>query len=157
MSVQNCYAAQVIKLSFNSPESKIITQGCAPPKDKDNVTFLSHHLIWNRKSCQTLCFKKILKPIYYNSRQFSSSDPSLQSVSPSQYQCSAIQLPSVQRNSLSEHLRMSDMKKKEKILIKGCPIMHLHARCSSVDLPHCSSLLSPQSLSPSQCHRLRMQ
>lgn len=23
--------------------------------------------------------------------------------------------------------------------------------------PHCSSLLSPQSLSPSQCHRLRMQ
>lgn len=44
-----------------------------------------------------------------NSRQFSSSDPSLQSVSPSQYQCSAIQLPSVQRNSLSEHLRLSVM------------------------------------------------
>lgn len=31
----------------------------------------------------------------------------MQSVSPSQYQCSAIQLPSLQRNSLSEHLRMS--------------------------------------------------
>lgn len=42
-----------------------------------------------------------------HSRQLSSSEPSLQSVSPSQYQCSAIQLPSLQRNSLSEHLRMS--------------------------------------------------
>lgn len=31
----------------------------------------------------------------------------MQSVSPSQYQCSAMQLPSLQRNSLSEHLRMS--------------------------------------------------
>ena len=42
-----------------------------------------------------------------HSRQLSSSEPSLQSVSPSQYQCSAMQLPSLQRNSLSEHLRMS--------------------------------------------------
>ncbi|TNN35536.1 hypothetical protein EYF80_054293 [Liparis tanakae] len=66
-----------------------------------------------------------------DSRQFSSSDPSLQSVSPSQYQCSAMQLPSVQRNSLSEHLRMS-----------------VTARDAEI---------RTQSLSPSQCHRLRMQ
>lgn len=49
---------------------------------------------------------KVKRPLS-NLRQFSSSDPSLQSVSPSQYQCSAMQLPSVQRNSLSEHLRIS--------------------------------------------------
>lgn len=160
MSIHNCYAAQVIKLSFNLPESKRITQRWAPPKDKEKVPLLSHHLIWSRKPYQrtnTLFVCLILTPMYSNSRQFSSSDPSLQSVSPSQYQCSAIQLPSVQRNSLSEHLRMSDMKNKEKIWIKGCTVMHLHAGCSSVHLPHCSSLLSPQSLSPSQCHRLRMQ
>ncbi len=42
-----------------------------------------------------------------NLRQFSSSVPSLQSASPSQYQCSAMQLPSEQRNSLSEHFLLS--------------------------------------------------
>lgn len=94
-----------------------------------------------------------------NSRQFSSSDPSLQSVSPSQYQCSAMQLPSVQRNSLSEHLRMSaaQQTKKNIYYITARLFWSSNVSLGAGSIPHCSSLLSPQSLSPSQCHRLRMQ
>ena len=73
-----------------------------------------------------------------NLRQFSSSDPSLQSVSPSQYQCSAIQLPSVQRNSLSEHLRISGEKKKKtnsSVLLKDIKNEHICHWCWCVYTP----------------------
>lgn len=65
-----------------------------------------------------------------HSRQLSSSEPSLQSVSPSQYQCSAMQLPSLQRNSLSEHLRMSGGR-------NGTAILQEPYRPPSLDYPQC--------------------
>lgn len=63
--------------------------------------------------------------VWGNSRQLSSSEPSLQSVSPSQYQCSAIQLPSLQRNSLSEHLRMSGGMRNGTAILREPPSLSL--------------------------------
>lgn len=98
------------------PIGLLITTCCTKYKYFKPVAFIAM-LISNMKSqfCEadksSLNVTLHLRKVTYaqkHLRQFSSSDSSLQSLSPSQYQCSAMQLPSVQRNSLSEHLRISD-------------------------------------------------